>query len=60
MFSSATPNTAQLVVISGREDPQQAVQRRAGFAQQHFGKLHDDGDNQNKSQRAQIDEIERD
>ena len=59
MFSSATPNTAQLVVISGKKIPSRRYSAGLVLRTNHFGKLHDDGDNQNKSQRAQIDEIER-
>ena len=37
-----------------QEDAQQAIERRAGFAHHHFGKLHHHRDNQNKGQRTEI------
>ena len=35
-----------------QEDAQQAIQRRAGFTHDHFGKLHHHGDDQDKGQRT--------
>ncbi|SYL73577.1 Uncharacterised protein [Klebsiella pneumoniae] len=43
-----------------QEDPEQPVERRAGFPHHHFGELHHHGDHQDKAQCAQIENIQRD
>ena len=58
VFGSATPSTAQLVVIRGRYMPSAVIQGGHRLLQEHLNKLDQSGDDQDKGDSLHVAQVQ--